>query len=347
VGLFEHARYGMGRPEHGYCTDDVARALAAVVREPDSAAVPASLAPIYLTFLERAQRPDGRFHNRRSAGASGRLTDLVGSDDSNGRALHGLGVAASRGAGELAARALRCFESGAAVFSSPSPRANAYAVLGAASVATRHPGHTGAGLLLTRADSRLLRLTDDLAWRWPEPRLAYDNARLAEALIAAGVAFQRPQLLEQGLALLDWLVDGELDGDCFSFAPAGGWGPGEARPGFDQQPIEAGGMAEACAAAFASTGETRYAELCFLAAKWFFGLNDTGVELADRQTGGCRDGLERRGANENQGAESTLALISALQAVRSTQAAARSAASSSLTETYAAPTHRSAAPYVI
>ena len=32
VGLFEHARHRTPRPEHGYCTDDVARALAAVVR---------------------------------------------------------------------------------------------------------------------------------------------------------------------------------------------------------------------------------------------------------------------------------------------------------------------------
>jgi hypothetical protein len=317
------------------------------VREPDSAGAPASLAPIYLSFLERAQRPDGRFHNRCSAGAAGRFTDRVGSDDSNGRALHGLGVAASAGAGELAARALHCFESGAAAFSSPSPRANAYAVLGAAAVAVRHPGHTGAALLLSRAESRLLRLTDDPVWRWPEPRLAYDNARLAEVLIAAGTAFRRPRLLADGLALLDWLVALELDGDCFSFAPAGGWGPGEPRPGFDQQPTEASAMAEACAAAYDATGETRYVELGLLAAQWFFGLNDCGVELADRRSGGCRDGLERRGANENQGAESTLALIAALQAVRRLQAAARRASSSSPTETYAAPTQRSAAPYVM
>ena len=99
--------------------------------------------------------------------------------------------------------------------------------------------------------------------------------------------------------------------------------------------------------ALAVTGEARYAELALLAARWFFGLNDTGVELADRQSGGCRDGLERFGANENQGAESTLALVSALQAVRRIQAAARSAASNSSIETHAAPTHRSAAPYVM
>ncbi len=347
MGLFEHARRRKPRREHGYCSDDVARALAAVVRAPASAPAPALLAPIYLSYLEQAQRPDGRFHNRRSAGAGGRLTDRVGSDDSNGRALYGLGVAAACAAGGLATRALRCFESGAAAFSSPSPRANAYAVLGAAAVASRDPGHSGAALLLRRAEARLPRLSDGPGWRWPEHRLAYDNARLAEALIEAGQSFRRPQLVEQGLALLGWLVELERDGDHFSFAPAGGWAPGEPRPGFDQQPTEASAMAEACAAAYAATGEDRYAELVVLAANWFFGLNDSGVELADRRSGGCRDGLEREGANENQGAESTLALISALQAVGRVQAAVRSASSSSSTETYAAPTQRSAAPYVI
>jgi hypothetical protein len=51
-------------------------------------------------------------------------------------------------------------------------------------------------------------------------------------------------------------------------------------------------------------------EVC---AAWFFGRNDTGVSLYDPLTGGCCDGLEASGRNENQGAESTLAMISTVQ----------------------------------
>jgi hypothetical protein len=211
-------------------------------------------------------------------------------------------------------------------------------------VARHHPGHDQAEELFLRTHPRLGRLSLEPGWPWPEPRLAYDNARLAEARIAAGVAFARPELLDDGLLLLEWLIGIERTGDHFSFAPTGGFGPGDPRPGFDQQPIEAGAMADACARAFLATGERRYAELAELAANWFFGLNDAGVALYDPITGGCCDGLEHAGRNENQGAESTLALISALQSVREAYAAARSARSSSAVSTYAAPTLRSAAP---
>jgi hypothetical protein len=105
-------------------------------------------------------------------------------------------------------------------------------------------------------------------------------------------------------------------------------------------------MADACARAFTITGESQWAERTLLAAQWFLGANDTGVELIDRVSGGGCDGLTPTGRNENQGAESTMALISALQQARTVHATARSDASSSSRETWAAPTQRSAAPYV-
>jgi hypothetical protein len=51
-----------------------------------------------------------------------------------------------------------------------------------------------------------------------------------------------------------------------------------------------------------------------LAAQWFAGRNDVGVEMWDRITGCAFDGLKRDGVNENQGAESALALIGTLHA---------------------------------
>ena len=319
VGLFEHARFREPRRDHGYCTDDNARALVAVVREGSDAGV-------YRRFVEDAQRPDGRFHNRRAP--DGGWADDVGSDDSQGRALFGLGVAGS----------VSAFDAGAAAFDSPWPRANAYAALGAAELLAVRPGHAPARELLERSIARLGAPSGDRLWPWPEGRLAYDNARLPEARIAAGVALERPALVEEGVELLRWLAETELRDGHFSFTPVGGWAAGEPRPGFDQQPIEAGAMAEACARAYDATGDERFAELAQLAARWFLGENDTSVALVDPESGGCCDGLEREGRNENQGAESTLAAIAAFQA------AERSAPRSSAAETVAAPTFRSAAP---
>jgi hypothetical protein len=273
---------------------------------------------VYLRYLEQAQRPDGRFRNRRSAGPGGVWDDAPGSDDAQGRALFGLAVAAASGH-PVADRAFACFGRGADVWESPSPRPNAWVALAAAEVGSKE--------LLEQVRPLLARARPDPAWPWPEPRLAYDNALLPDALIAAGE-------VDEGVELLAWLAGVEtLDGH-FSFAPAGGWGPGEPRPGFDQQPVEAGTTAAACARGFAVTGDPRFRELTLRAEAWFLGVNDTGVALLDPATGACCDGLQREGRNENCGAESTLA---ALQA-------ARSARSSSSVETVAAPTARSAAP---
>ena len=54
-----------------------------------------------------------------------------------------------------------------------------------------------------------------------------------------------------------------------------------------------------------------------VATEWFLGDNDGEVLMWDPSTGGAFDGLQRDGANLNQGTESTLALISTMQHARS------------------------------
>jgi hypothetical protein len=115
--------------------------------------------------------------------------------------------------------------------------------------------------------------------------------------------------------------------------PTAGRGPGDVRPAFDQQPIEAGALADACARAFVVTDDAEWLEPLRLCVRWFEGLNDVGVPMLDPETAGCFDGLEPAGVNQNQGAESTIALVATLQHAgtlkgRLRQRAARSAASS-------------------
>jgi hypothetical protein len=327
IGLFEHAAFREPRLEHGYCTDDVARALAVVAREPVRSLALERMTEVYVAFLERAQLRDGRFHNR-AAYPGGRWLDVVGSGDSNGRALYGLGCAAAFCNPALARRALVCFSSAASAFESDDLRPNAWAAIGAAEVLRAQPAHCEAAALLERVSARLGQLRGDVEWPWPEMRLSYDNARLAEARIAAGAVFDDGALISEGLELLDWLVSVEVGGDCFSFVAASGFAAGDPRPGFDQQPIEAGSMADACARAFEITGDARWSGLTELAARWFLGMNDLRVPLYDPESGGCCDGLKPQGRNENQGAESTLAMLGAFGQARRVQAASRSLARS-------------------
>ena len=72
-------------------------------------------------------------------------------------------------------------------------------------------------------------------------------------------------------------------------------------------------IADACAVAFEITGHDRWLDAVHLGADWFLGANDADISLIDPISGGGCDGLLVYGRNENQGAESTLAMISTFQ----------------------------------
>jgi hypothetical protein len=114
-------------------------------------------------------------------------------------------------------------------------------------------------------------------------------------------------------SLLAWLLETESRGGHLSLTATGGWGPGEDRRTFDQQPIEAASLSDACVRAFACTDDPSWLAGIELSVRWFEGHNDAGVPLLDPVSGGGYDGLTRGGRNTNQGAESTLALITTTQ----------------------------------
>ena len=315
TGLIEHAWFELPRRYCGYTVDDVARGLLVLCREPQAETMPrlVTLAETYLDFLYDALR-NGRFRNRMSYARE--WTDTVQSDDAHGRALWALGTAAHCAPSAVMKRtAMRLFEA-ASRFDTTYPRANAYAVLGAAELYQTDSQNAHAITLLEQWSTRLPRLLDSQQWPWPEPRLSYDNARIPQSLLVAGALTHNASMVEQGLALLQWLVKVEMRGVHFSFTPTRGWRLGESRPGFDQQPLEAAAMVDACVDAFRITGDTAWADLGMTAARWFLGANDKNLNLYDDRTGGCFDGLTADGVNENQGAESTVACIAALQQAR-------------------------------
>lgn len=307
-GLYEHADRTTARPEHGYCVDDVARALVVVCRSDSDQD---DLRLQYLDFVLAAQAPDGRFHNRRGLDLS--WSDEPTVEDCWGRALWGLGTAVSApGCDEVRTAALTAFERGAA-WRSPWTRSMAFAGLGAAEVLRTLPESRIARDLLADAAGHIGRPSYDEVWPWPQPRLTYANAVLPEVLLAAGAALDLPLVTADGLMLLGWLLDVQTRDGHLSVVPVGGRGPSDAVGGFDQQPIEVAAVADACARAFAVTDDPRWRDGVELAAAWFAGSNDANTSLMDAVSGGGCDGLEPHGRNENQGAESTLALLSTLQ----------------------------------
>jgi hypothetical protein len=189
----------------------------------------------------------------------------------------------------------------------------AFAALGAAELLAVDQEHAAARRLLTDYAASLAAPNGDPAWPWPEPRLTYANAVLAEAMIAAGVGLDDMALRQRGLDLLGWLIECEtLDGHL-SPTPVAGRSAEDARPGFDQQPIEVASLADACARAAVVDAGAIWPDTVRAAAAWFEGANDAEQVMWDPETGGGFDGLHADGVNRNQGAESTLAVISTLQ----------------------------------
>ncbi|MDZ4266234.1 MAG: glycosyltransferase, partial [Mycobacterium sp.] len=311
---FEHACLTEPRREHGYCTDDMARVLVVATREPESTGEVNGLAGKALTFLNDAQSFDGTCRNRMTSG--GHWTDQPTADDHWGRTVWGLGTAAAHSDVSMVRRlAVIQFER-AAEARSPHPRAMAFAAIGAAELLGVQPEHAAARKLLTDYAASVSEAVDNAEWPWPEPRLSYANAVVAEAMIAAGVALDDTVLRERGLDLLEWLLGVETADGHLSPTPDGGRGPGDTGPAFDQQPIEVASLADACARAAATDPRPLWPEGIRLAAGWFLGDNDLGLPMWDSQTGGGFDGLHADRVNLNQGAESTLAVLSTLQQAR-------------------------------
>jgi len=310
-GLFEHALHGAPRPEHGYCVDDVARALVVVCREPFPSPKLQQLGRRFLDFTVSAVQADGTCHNRMND--AGDWTDVPDVGDWWGRALWGLGVAAVHAPTQaMRARALLGFRT-AARRRSPHLRAMAFAALGAGELLLARPDEVSARQLLHDAVAALEGTGTDPSWPWPEDRLTYSNGSVVEALLLAGEALPDTSAQARGLYLLRFLLRVETAQGRLSVTPVGGRGPFDPKPGFDQQPIEVAAIGAACARAYEFTDDPEWLLGVQLAWGWFLGDNDISTPMFDPNTGGGFDGLQRHGKNLNQGAESTLAVLATAQ----------------------------------
>ena len=323
TGIYQHARFNVPRRDHGYCTDDNARALIVAVRAADhvvdTARLPVSLlAGRYLSFLEHALNEEtGRFRNYMSFDR--RWLEEAGSEDSHGRALWALGATEGRSkvqghtslAAELFQRALP------AVLEFNSPRGWAYSLLGIHEHLSRFSGDSQAKRIRDELASRLFdgwqqTATDD--WPWIEEVVTYANGRLVEALLLSGRWTFREEMVQQALRSLGWLIDVQTSPKGH-FEPVGcnGWYPRSGQKAlFDQQPIEAAGMIDACLEAYSITKDrswSKRAQWCF---GWFLGDNDLRQPICNERTGGSNDALSPDGLNANRGAESTISWLMSL-----------------------------------
>jgi glycosyltransferase involved in cell wall biosynthesis len=324
TGLFQHAVHSVPDRLHGYCVDDNARALllACALNNPGEQRLSEVLTGRFAAFVQHAWNPDTR-RFRNFMGFNRTWLEDRGSEDSHGRTLWALGECARkdaspsrrRWAAALFAQALSTTET------FRSPRAWAFTLLGLGAYCAAAPDDLRAHQVRHSLADRLMSALASVEtpdWAWFEEGLAYDNARLPQALIVTGMATQTPGYVDAGLRTLRWLMTQQTTSRGH-FRPVGTAGFGEQRQpprAFDQQPVEATATIAACLAAWQADGDAEWKGMATRAFGWFLGSNDLSVALVDPQTGSCRDGLHPDRANENRGGESVVCYLLGLAEIR-------------------------------
>jgi hypothetical protein len=324
TGLLQHAVHSVPDRAHGYCVDDNARALllACALNSPGEQRLPEVLTARFAAFVQHAWNPDTR-RFRNFMGFNRCWLEDSGSEDSHGRTLWALGVCALTDANpsrrtwaaSLFAEAMATAEQ------FRSPRAWAFVLLGLDAYCSAAKDDVRAAALRVFLADRLIaafNAVETADWAWFEQGLAYDNARLPQALILAGMATRNPIYLKTGLKSLRWLVEQQTSA-AGQFRPVGTKGFGETlrRPrAFDQQPLEATATIAACFAAWRADHDVAWKAEAARVFAWFLGSNDLSVSLVDLETGSCRDGLHPDRANENRGGESVVSYLLGLSEIR-------------------------------
>jgi hypothetical protein len=246
----------------------------------------------------------------------------AGSEDSHGRAVWGLGQAVAQAeSDDIRAAAQAVFEKALpALVDFDSPRAWAFTLVGIHGYLSRFGGDSEVRRIREKLANELLRLFHDNAsddWPWIEDTVTYANGKIPQALILSGRWQNNAEMLNAGLRSLEWLMTVQTDPKGH-FVPVGnnGWYPrGGTKARFDQQPIEALNIIEACREAYEATNDSKWVSHAQRCLEWFLGRNDLNAPIYDHKSGGCCDSLQADGPNRNQGAESTLVCFLSLLAL--------------------------------
>jgi hypothetical protein len=313
TGIIQHAVYDMPNRKEGYCLDDNARALllGVLASKRTDSNVPVGLLPIYLSFIHYMQTENGYYRNFMTYAKE--TPEERGSEDSFGRTMMALGFLINEGSSHLLVRTAR------EIFARSYPRvgelislrAIATTIIGICQVVKySFPDDLKRNKVIELAD-KIVKEYDyqnSVEWHWFEPVLSYDNAMIPLALLNAYEITQSQRYLSIAFESMDFLESKVFDDGMFSPIGNEGWYKrGGKHPRFDQQGIDAMAMILFYKQAFRITRDQNYLTRMYVCFQWFLGNNLLDASLYDPSTGGCSDGLHKKGVNLNQGAESTLA----------------------------------------
>ncbi|MFC1677751.1 glycosyltransferase [Planctomycetota bacterium] len=322
TGLYQHAQFTIPDRNHGYCTDDNARAVIVMSKYYSQYREQYGLELLdrYLSFTLNSQTADGKVKNFMNYDRTWFRKEPV--HDALGRLLWAFGtVMANPPSPHYLSIVKDSFDKSVKHVAKQYPRGKAYAILGMSDYLKQFPGASDIKRQLAMAADELIELyhkNSRLDWQWFEDKLTYDNAILPCALFVAGQSLG-DKYLQAAKRTCEFLLSKIFVDNHFSFIGCKGWyEQGGIRAIFDQQPIEAASTVMMLRAAYDATDDREFLVLQRKAFGWFLGENDLRVSLYNFRSHGCHDGLTREGVNANQGAESLLSyLLSLLQVIES------------------------------
>lgn len=313
TGIVQHAKYGIPNLKEGYCLDDNARALIAVILayQQNKSKTAIELIPVYLSYIQYMQCDDGNFRNFLSFRRE--YLDEVGSEDSFGRTIWALGYLINNAPNNSYR------EFGKELFDKSIPhfstlehlRGIANTMIGLSHYLKAHP-----------YDEAMIEQMNNLAkplmaafknnkgenWHWFEEQLTYDNGILPLALLSHYEITHNQESLDIGLESMEFLTMLTLDKGYLSPIGNDGWLYRTKEMAiYDQQAIETMAMVLMYFKGYQISHDLKYIRQMYLSYQWFLGENSLRLPLYDHETKGCGDGLQPHGVNRNQGAESTLA----------------------------------------
>lgn len=314
TGIIQHSKYGVPNWKEGYCIDDNARALILAVMACKLNYEDAyEMLPTYLSYLHYMQNDSGSFRNFLSYQRE--YLDEVGSEDAFGRTIWALGYLVNNAPSHSYSKfGEELFLNAAAHFRGLTYlRAISNTIIGICYYLKTHPSDNE---MLATLDHLTRRLTDAYKsckgenWNWFENYLTYDNAFLPLSLLHSAEITGKQEVLNIAIESMNFLEGLTLDPKYFSPVGNIGWHfrDGE-KPQYDQQAVDAMAMALMYGQAYQMTNDYQYLKKMFSVYSWFLGENALFAPLYDSETKGCSDGLQHRGINNNQGAESTLAYL--------------------------------------
>lgn len=325
TGLIQFAKKDKPDLRSGYTADDNARAMIISSWLCKRGEKKEKMVELYLKFIEGCQLYNGKFINYKSS-ENKLATDQNKKEcleDASARAMWGLGEVMSNEylSVEIRDRAKQAFMKGLETTKEfKFPRSMALMikalVMARGTEDFRKLEHDNIILNYAESLAKLFKKNSVDGWEWYENKLTYSNAILPESLILAGYTLGKKNYIDTGEKSLDFLIKHTFMNNYYSPVGNSKWfEKGGIKSEYDQQPEDPAAMVLALVNAYIVTYKDLYKNLAFRCFSWFLGNNKDNLVIYNYKNGGCFDGLNKKGVNQNQGAESMVMYLMARLAI--------------------------------